>query len=136
MGDPLEPTLRAFFDDYAAAFDAFDAERIASFLHCPCLMVNGEFVAALTTREAAVANMRAVLDHHRREGVGKSRASELRFERQAPKLAIATVRWRVADTQGAPLWDFANTYNLADYGDGFRILVSTTHAPDGAASPG
>lgn len=124
MADPLE----TWFLDYAREFDAFDAEAIAARLHCPCLMVSRDGVVPLTTREAILANMRAVMAHHRAEGYGHAAVTELQVDRQAPTLAIARVRWNVLDSQGAPLWDWWTSYNLVDLGEGWKVLVATTHA--------
>ena len=126
MGDPLA----TWFADYAAAFDAFDVERIAARLHCPCLMVSSEGAVALTTRDAIRANMRAVLDYHRSEGYARAEVSELRTQLQGSRLASSEVAWRVFRSDDSPLWQWRNTYQLADYGEGWRVLVATTHASD------
>ncbi len=44
MADPFE----LYFQQYAAAFNDFDAEAIAAFFHAPCLMVNGEYANTLS----------------------------------------------------------------------------------------
>lgn len=124
MADPFE----TWFLDYARDFDAFDAEAIAARFHCPCMLVSRDGVVPLTTRDAILANMRAVMAHHRAEGYGQATVTELRVDRQAPSLAIARVRWNVVDPEGAPLWDWWTSYNLADLGEGWTVLVATTHA--------
>ena len=126
MADPFE----TWFLAYARDFDAFDAEAIAARFHCPCLMVGSHGVVPLTTREAILANMRAIMAHHREQRVGHAAVADLRVDPQAETLAIAHVRWKVLDVDGAPLWDWWTSYNLADLGQGWRVLVATTHAEE------
>ena len=123
MADPFEMYFRA----YASAFDEFDADRIASFFECPCMMVNGEYSASLTTNEAILNSMRSVLQYHRASGYKRAVVSDFDITVQAENLAIVRVCWRIYDRDDALLWNWMNTYNLTDYGLGWKILVSTTH---------
>jgi hypothetical protein len=132
----MESPFEQFFRDYAAAFDAFDAGGIATYYHCPCLIVTDGLVASLSTNEAILDNMRGVLEHHRAQNVGRADVSELHVEVQAENLAIVRLRWVVHDQAGARIWNWFNTYNLADHGAGWKILVSTIHparTDDGAS---
>jgi ketosteroid isomerase-like protein len=123
----MKSSFERLFEDYAAVFNAFDAEAIAAYYHCPCLMVTDELVAPFTTNEAILDNMRGLLEHHRAQNVGQAAVSDLHVEVQAENLAIARVRWTIDDQEGAPLWSWLNTYNLAEQGSGWKILVSTMH---------
>ena len=136
MDDPFT----SFFQGYASAFDDFDAEQIASFYHCPCVLVSGDSVAALTTEKAILNNMQLLVANQRQQGCIRASASEFRVEYQAPNLAIVCVRWRIFKKDDELLWDWLNTYNLVKSGDcprphakvglpdDWRILVSTTHS--------
>jgi len=118
------------FSEYGLAFDAFDAEAVALFYHCPCLMVNGEVTIALTSEGMILNNMRALIEQHRSQRVGHASASVLRAENRAENLASVQVDWQIFAIDETLLWKFANTYDLADYGDGWKILASTTHAAE------
>lgn len=124
MPSPFEP----LFADYAAAFDAFDAAAIASFYHCPCLLVNGDATTALTSEGMVLDNMQALVEQHRSQRAGRALASIVRVENLAPNLATVGVGWQVFAVDGALLWEFGNTYDLADYGEGWKILTSIAHA--------
>ena len=65
------PAFEDYFADYATAFNDRDAERIAAFFHCPCLLVNGDLVAHLDDPRVIRSRMEALLDHHRDEDVGR-----------------------------------------------------------------
>jgi len=124
VASPFEQLFR----DYATAFNAFDAERIAAYYHCPCLMVTDELVTSFPTDDAILENMRALLEHHRAQDVGRAEISDLRLDLQSESLAIVRIQWNVHDRKDAPLWSWFNSYNLVDHGSGWKILVSTTHA--------
>ncbi len=126
MADPFE----ILFREYARAFDESDAEKIASYFACPCLMVNGDGTAAMTSEDAILQNMRGLVEYHRANRFGRAFVSDLHVAYQAENLAIVRVRWRVQDLEEAPLWEWLNTYNFVEYGKGWKILVSTTHSND------
>ena len=124
----MSESFAGYFRDYALAFDAFDPERIACFFHLPCLMVDRGGAAVLTTRDQLLENMRAVLEHHRQQGYARAAVCEIEAHRQAASLATAQLRWRILREDDSPLWDWRNSYQLVDYGEGWKIAVSTTHA--------
>lgn len=55
---------------------------------------------------------------HLSEALDRCEVADFRVEHQGENLATVHVDWRVFNTDGALLWEFANTYNLADYGEG------------------
>ena len=126
----MADAFRSFMADYAAAIDRFDAAAAAGHFHCPCLLLNGDGAVALTDRTAIEANMRALLEDHRRLGFARARVLALRSERLADRLAIAHVRWRVEGEDGTALGEWSNSYDLLETGEGWRIVVSTTHDAD------
>ncbi len=123
MADPFEE----YFQSYANAFDESDPERITSHYHCPCTMVNAGSITTFDTRASLLRNMEALLRYNEAEGYDHSAASAFRVDQQARNLAIVDVRWRVYRQDDSVLWDWGNSYNLVDYGAGWKILVSTTH---------
>ena len=48
----------------------------------------------------------------------------------APAHCLATVSWTIRDVDGAILWHFVCSYNLAQRAGQWQILVCTNHAPD------
>lgn len=116
-----------YFRGYARAFDAHDPERVASYFHCPCMMVNANSVAMLDTREAILRNMEGLVRYNEAEGYDRSTVSDFQVDRQAANLAMVAVRWCVYRSDGSVLWDWGNSYSVADYGPGWKILVSISH---------
>ena len=117
---------RAYFDRYAAAFSEYDEDRLVSFFHVPCLMVNGRAVVLLPDPGTVRGNVEGLLRYHRDEGVELARVESVRSESLGPSLAIARVDWHVRRAD-RPAWEFANTYNLARSDGDWKIVVSTTH---------
>ena len=91
------------------------------------MMVNANSVATFDSREAILRNMEGLIRYNEGEGYDHSVASDFRIDRQAANLASVTLRWRVYRSDDSVLWDWANSYHLADYGSGWKILVSITH---------
>lgn len=117
-----------YFGDYADAFNRFDAVGIASFFHCPCVMVSNQGATVLSTPDAIHANTEALLAFHREHDFGRALVCDLQTRSLASNLAVVEAGWQVERVDGSVLWTFRNTYNLGDFGGGWRILASTTHA--------
>ena len=118
--------LRGHFDEYAAAFSDYDEERLVSFFHVPCLMVNASSVVLLPDTEAVQASIRGLLRYHRDEGVELARVQDFSTVFLGASLALAHVEWLVHRV-GLSAWEFRNSYNLVSQGEGWKIVASTTH---------
>jgi len=90
-------------------------------------MVSADAVAPLVTEEAIRTNLTELLRYHERQGVGRASAAEIDVRLLGGHLAVVTVRWSIARSDGSQFWGFSNTYNLVDHGAGWKVLVSTTH---------
>lgn len=119
-----------FFREYARSCDAFDAERVAFHFHCPCVMVSRDFAVTLDRPSAILSNVEGILRHHTTNGYARASVSDIDVRHQAKNLAFVTVRWQVFRGDDSRLWNWRNSYNLADFGSGWKILVSTVHAED------
>ena len=95
--------VTAYFERYAEACDAFDAEAIAAFYQVPCLMVNDDHVAALPTEDALISNTSALCAYHEREGYGRAHVGDVRVRESSAKVRQVEVDWRivVSTTHGA-----------------------------------
>jgi ketosteroid isomerase-like protein len=120
--------FETFFRDYALAFDASDSESIASYPALPCTFVNGTFSVSFDSPESIRRNTEEILRHHKAEGYHRATVSDFEVVKQGDNLASVSVRWRVYKSDDSILWEWSNSYNLVDYGHGWKILVSTIHA--------
>lgn len=119
--------VRSFFDGYARAFAAYDADAIAACYVVPCLFVrDGQPVSAATEAELA-ASVAALLDLHRAWDVQTVRPDEVAVLEQGPDHATARVGWRLGRTTSRMAWTFATSYTLVPAGDGWRVAVAVTH---------
>ncbi|MDJ0655523.1 MAG: ketosteroid isomerase family protein [Xanthomonadales bacterium] len=119
--------VKAFFDNYIKAFDAFDPEAIADLYHYPSLLSSMDSNDALVDRVEAIRNFRRICDSHRR--MGYHTAVMLHSDRKTltENLAVVTVRWRFENESGKDLAQFDCTYTLADHGNGIGILCAVVH---------
>ena len=56
-------------------------------------------------------------------GVRSAEVVELQVFELTPRLAQAAIRWRLADEERTPIYDFDAAYTLADPGTGLRITA-------------
>jgi hypothetical protein len=127
--------VRDFLDAYRAAFEAFDVSAIADLFSYPCQITAdaGEIdVTLVPTREAWLPQIERLVAAYRAMDVRSADLVELRVFELTPRLALAAVRWRLIDREGATLYDFDAAYTLADLGQGMRItaIVKGTQTAD------
>ena len=122
---PCSDDFDTFFRSYAAAFDAFDADRIARFFHLPCLLVDGRRAVSLEAFEAVRDHMQALVRRHATEGYARAEIDGLEVLTRGEALATTSLGWRVFREDDSVMWSWRNEYMLADYGEGWKILVST-----------
>ncbi|MEP7181210.1 MAG: nuclear transport factor 2 family protein [Betaproteobacteria bacterium] len=130
--DPaLVAEVEAYFAVYARAYDTFDAAAIADHFALPSYILHPDRDSAgFTTREALAANMERINEINRTHRFGRATFGPISVAAFAPTLVLATVPWAIHDVEGALLWRFTCTYNLAKRANGWKILVCTNHTPD------
>jgi ketosteroid isomerase-like protein len=115
-----------YFARYAAAFDTFDADAIASFYRVPCLMVRSDGVFPCEDRERLVAMLRSRLAAHQAQGYERTTADALSANVVGDGLALVTVTWTIRFRDAASM-TFRNTYEVIRLEGRWSIIVSTTH---------
>ena len=130
--DPaLEREIVRYFEGYARAYDAFDAEAIAAHFAIPSHILHADRGSAgFTTRAALLANMERLNAINREARYGRATFAPPRVCAFAPTLVQATLPWIIHDADGAVLWRFTCTYNLFRSDAGWKIVLCTNHAPD------
>ncbi|WP_420456339.1 hypothetical protein [Rubrivirga sp.] len=118
--------LGAFFEAYARAFEAYDADAIAACYVTPCLFVRDAETVVQDSAEGVVASVRSLLDLHRAWDVQRIRPAEVVTVEAGPAHAVARVGWRLGRARSRVAWSFATTYTLVP-NDGWRIAVAITH---------
>jgi hypothetical protein len=114
------------FLDYRAAFAAFDVPAIADLFSYPCQITSDREEIAVTTvatREAWVPQLERLVAAYRAVGIRFAEVLELQVIELTPRLAQATVHWRLGDAQGRPIYDFDASYTLADLDESMRITA-------------
>lgn len=124
--------LRPFFDDFAADFARFDGALVARRYGLPYLSIDAEGgTTLLPTRTRIAEYFQGVLDEYRQRGVQRCRIDRFEAMPLGARAAIATVDWVLLDAQEADVSAWRESYTLVITGDGWRIAVSTDHAPTG-----
>lgn len=115
-----------FLDAYRNAFEAFDASAVADLFIYPCQITSDVGESPVTTvpsRDAWIAQVEGLLDAYRAIGVRSADALDAQVTELGPRLAQATVRWRLLDQTGARIYDFDASYTLLDVGHGMQLAA-------------
>jgi hypothetical protein len=116
-----------YFQRYAEAFEAFDADAIAACFTTPCLFVRDGSTEAASTVEAVTASVEALLALHRAWDVQTVHVTEVAVLETGPGHTIARVRWALSRAANRVPWTYATTYTLVPAGADWRIAVAITH---------
>jgi len=123
-----EETLRPFFERYAEAFEAYDADTVAGCFVMPCLFVRNGATEAVATRAGVVASVRELLALHRAWDVQTIAPAAVVVLEDGPRHALVRVDWRLGRTRSKMSWSFATTYALVpDAETDWRIAAALTH---------
>jgi hypothetical protein len=121
--------VEGFLDVYRAAFERLDAAAIAELFTFPCQITSdGDEITVTTvaTREAWFPQLERLVDAYRSIGVRSAEILDLRVIELTPRLAQATVRWRLADGTGESVYDFGASYTLVEH-DGSTRVAAIAH---------
>ena len=119
--------VRAFFERYARAFEAFDAEFIAAGFVTPCLFVRDGHTEAAATPEAIAASVGHLLDLHRAWDVQTIRPDAVAVLEAGPAHVVARVDWTLGRSRSRLTWAYPTTYTLVPSDGGWRIAAAVTH---------
>ncbi len=124
--------LRAYFERYAAAFEAYDAGAVAAHYAVPALLIRDGVPTTLDSPAAVRDSVERLLDLHRAWGVETSRVAAVAEVEAAPEHRIARVDWRLGRRASRVRWTYTTTYVLvqaADRTDGLIAAALTHDAP-------
>ena len=121
-----QPIVYGFLDVYRAAFESLDVSAIEELFSYPCLITSDADLIEVTVvyaREDWLPQLERLVAAYRAIGVRSADPLDVRVTAFSSRLIQATVRWRLSGQGGAPLYEFAASYTLADLGAGLRITA-------------
>jgi hypothetical protein len=128
----LTSQVTAFFDDYAAALDAFDVEALLDCLAFPHLIATRDGSHFFEDDAEALVNLERLIDEYRRHGVFRVVRLALTIEPLPDDAARATVEWRLEDAQGNQILHFPTIYTLAQQDGDWAIVAIDAQAENDA----
>ena len=124
----LRDEIDGFFQAYGQAFDAMDANRIASLHHAPCLKIHGDgSIQCLPTPEAVRGFFQALMERYRERENHSAIFLDLEVVAIGAHAALAAVTWEQKRTDGRVYRRFRRSYNLVRAGPGWKIVAATAH---------
>jgi len=118
------------YTDYVARFQTLDPRAVLPYYHLPCMFVSPRGVAVMTTPVEVEAVFAGIMADLSRRGYGRTALTRLRVRLLDETIALLSatgVRYR---TDGEELEGLGATYTLRRVGAGWRIVLTTVHAPD------
>ena len=118
--------LRRLFDGYMDCFDRLDGPGAAAYYSAPSFVVKNGSVTRFGSSEKA-DYFSALMEANAAEGEHRWEIADFEVALPAANGAIVTVRWVAQRPSGSVIWDFKDTYFLADTAHGWRILGDMVH---------
>lgn len=118
--------IQDFLRAYRSAFEAFDASAVVDLFTYPCQITSDAGERPVTTvadREEWGGQLERLLDAYRQIDVRSAEILDAQVTELSPRLAQATVRWRLLDEAGARIYDFDASYTLLDIGQGMQLAA-------------
>ena len=124
----LEVRAKQFFDEFVAAFESFNGEKIAERYTCPYLAfhANGRSEVFLSSQDIGQYFQR-IVDGYYEKGVRSCSFKNLEVIPVGSESAFATVTWELHAEGGAVLSAWRESYNLSLQGDKCLVFASTDH---------
>ena len=119
--------IRAFFEQYAEAFNALDGDAVASLFACPSGIVDHSSFEYWATAESVRRNMAALCALYRDSGYISASFEPGAFIAQGERFAVADVSWHIHWREREPS-SFNTTYNLVRKPEGWRVLLCTAYS--------
>ena len=124
----LEDSIRDFWKQYTAAFEAIDGNRIAALYYIPTLTMRGDgSIHCLQSREELARFFQGVADSYYQEGYRGGSFENLQVTPIGGRSALATLDWQMRRADGSLIREWRQSYNLVRIAGGWQILVSTFH---------
>ena len=119
----LNDEIIAFFESFAAAWDAFDVEALLDLLGFPHLIATSAGTQFFEDDAEALANLQGLIQKYRDNGVRRFEVSALRIEAQPDDAARAGIEWRLFGADGDQILHFPTLYTLAKDPEGWHIVA-------------
>lgn len=120
----------AFFNDYSAAFAAYDADRVAALFDQPLTVLTAERPIAYTDRAQVTGYVRGLLDTYRQIGLAWPVPAAVWAWPCGADLARVEVLWLLRNQEHGEIMRFSTSYLLrraAPGPDGWRLSVVVSY---------
>jgi len=129
MDKGQEPAIKAFFEDFVAAFSSFDGHRVAKKFTLPYLAKGqGDSCIVFDSGSQLAAYFQSYLDDYHSQGCRECRYSNLAVNWLGAECAVASVTWNLVDTSGVSVTSWSESYMLSFVGGTARAFATVDHA--------
>ena len=124
-----ETDIRQFFETYRDCFNRLDGPSAADHYTAPSFVVKNGRVVRIDA-ETKVDYFNSLMSGNAAEGEHIWEIAGLDMQQAATNGAIVTVHWIARRPEGSILWDFLDSYIVADDGKGWSIMGDIVHGAD------
>jgi hypothetical protein len=125
---PLSDQISTFFEDYNRSFETADGAAIAMFYHVPSITMRGDgSTRCFQSREELASFFQPVAEGYQREGSEGASFRNLVVQPIGGRSVLATMDWQLMRSDGSPVRQWRQSYNLLRVDGRWQIFVATFH---------
>lgn len=113
-----------FFDDYARAYERYDAQAVAEMYFVPAVIMSDESKNVYTSHEAIAGVIDELMDSLQSIGVVMCEADVCQTMRLSENIMFSNVKWTFKDVKEQKLFSCFVSYTLQSVGESLKIIVS------------
>ncbi|BDX07472.1 hypothetical protein [Planctobacterium marinum] len=113
-----------FFDDYARAYEQYDARAVADMYFVPAVIMSDERKNVYTTPEAIAEVIDDLMDRLQSIGAALCEAEVCQTMRLSENIMFSNVKWTFKNVQEQKLFSCFVSYTLQSEGESLKIIVS------------
>jgi hypothetical protein len=124
MAKALEAEMSEFFGHQYDEAWKVEGDEIAKLYYAPTVTVRGDgSIHRLQSHEELARFFQGVLDTYKNQGFARATMHDLTVVPIGERSALATMTWKQFRTDGSPIRDWRQSYNMVRLAEGWRILV-------------
>ncbi len=123
-----EQEIQQFFEEYAGAFNDFNAAKIAAYFNFPSMVIDKDGAVSFSQLWEARKNFEQRVAHHREIGYSHAKIKSLTIDSISSNiLCLVQVSWIFIGYNGSIIHEFDSSYTLCKYQNQWRITVVLFH---------
>lgn len=115
---------QAFFDEYARAYESYNAASVAEMYFVPAVIMSDESKNVFTSVDDLAGHVQELMNKLQQVGVVRIDPEVCQTMRLSENIMFSNVNWKFSDVQGQKIFSCFVSYTLQQVDDHLKVIVS------------